>query len=73
MSQFSAPISPDVPVKSPRPYSGKREDYIPVVKSGQVKSGWVKSKQVKSGQIKSGQANIGQVKLGQVGQVRKTY
>ena len=31
MSQFSAPISPDVPVKfHPPPYSGKREDYIAV-------------------------------------------
>ena len=31
MSQFSAPISPDVPVKFPPPYAGKREDYIAVV------------------------------------------
>ena len=30
MSQFSAPISPDVPVKFPPPYAGKREDYIAV-------------------------------------------
>ena len=30
MSQFSAPISPDVPVKFHPPPSRKREDYIPV-------------------------------------------
>ena len=33
MSQFSAPIFPDVPFNfQPRPCSGKREDYIPVIR-----------------------------------------
>ena len=40
MSQFSAPISPDVPVKFPP--AGKREDYISVEKGGKDKENKLK-------------------------------